>query len=339
MEVITREIKTEYFSNAILDEYFEGRSFCTYDIETLGLDPRRAPVILAGMMCVSPDGTAQVKQFFLEEPEEEHILLDRIVEELNKYDYIVTFNGHRFDIPYVEKRYKMIYHCLPDVRPYELDLYLVIKGHSGLKETLPSLRQKCIEEYMGLASERDDEISGGESVQLYYEYLLEEDPALKESIKKTILLHNYDDVVQLYRLLPILRQCDLHGASFKLGFPVYEKQDAAGMVLNVSNIKLNKTGLKITGKYTGDLFTYKSFSDMDQIWEAEFNRDRSFSVTCPVSARSNALFVNLLDFFAETDDFRDYRGFVNNYLILKDENELYYRDINHFVRRLLEKLL
>ena len=204
MEVITREIKTEYFSNAILDEYFEGRSFCTYDKETLGLDPRRAPVILAGMMCVSPDGTAQVKQFFLEEPEEEHILLDRIVEELNKYDYIVTFNGHRFDIPYVEKRYKMIYHCLPDVRPYDLDLYLVIKGHSGLKETLPSLRQKCIEEYMGLASERDDEISGGESVQLYYEYLLEEDPALKESIKKTILLHNYDDVVQLYRLLPIL---------------------------------------------------------------------------------------------------------------------------------------
>ena len=192
---------------------------------------------------------------------------------------------------------------------------------------------------MGLASERDDEISGGESVQLYYEYLLEEDPAVKESIKKTILLHNYDDVVQLYRLLPILRQCDLHGASFKLGFPVYEKHDTAGMVLNVSNIKLTKTGLKITGKYTGDVFTYKSFSDMEQIWEAEFNRDRTFSVTCPVSARSNALFVNLLDFFAETDDFRDYRGFVNNYLILKDENELYYRDINHFVRRLLEKLL
>ena len=62
-------------------------------------------------------------------------------------------------------------------------------------------------------------------------------------------------------------------------------------------------------------------------------------MTCPVSSRSNALFVNLLDFFAETDDFRDYRGFVNNYLILKDENELYYRDINYFVKRLLEKLL
>ena len=86
MEVITREIKTEYFSNAILDEYFEGRSFCTYDIETLGLDPRRAPVILAGMMCVSPDGTAQVKQFFLQERADAHILLDTVLEELNTYD-------------------------------------------------------------------------------------------------------------------------------------------------------------------------------------------------------------------------------------------------------------
>ena len=339
MEIITKEIKTEYFSNSILDEYFGGKSFCTYDIETLGLDPRRAPVVLIGMMCVSPDGSATVRQFFLEQPEEEHILLDRVIEELNKYDYIVTFNGHRFDIPYIEKRYKMIYHCLPDIRPFDLDLYLIIKGHSGLKEILPSLRQKSVEEYMGLSSERDDQISGGESVELYYEYLLCEDPDKKEKIKETILLHNYDDVVQLYRLLPIIRQCDLHSAAFKLGFPVYESSESAGMVLNVGNIKLTRTSLKITGKYTGDLFTYKSFSDMEQVWEAEFYRDRTFSVTCPVYTRSNATFVNLLDFFADTDDFRDYRGFVNNYLILKNEKDFYNRDINYFVRRLLMKLL
>ncbi len=339
MEIITKEIKTEYFSNHIMDEYFKGRSFCTYDIETLGLDPRRAPVILAGMMCVSPDGTAEVKQFFLEEPEEEHILLDRILEELNKYDYIVTYNGHRFDIPYVEKRYRMIYHKLPDIRPFDLDLYLLIKSHSGLKSVLPSLRQKSVEQYMGLSDSRDDQISGGESVQLYYQYLLEEDTSVKESIKRTILLHNFDDVVQLYRLLPIIKQCDLHGAAFKLGFPVYESSDPAGMVLKVSGIKLTRTLLTVTGNYSGDIFSYKSFSDMDQIWEAEFDRDRTFKVTCPVSAGSNALFINLLDFFAETDDFRDYRGFVNNYLILKNEKELYQRDINHFVRRLLEKLL
>ena len=338
MEIITREIKTEFFSSSILDEYLEGRSFCTYDIETLGLDPRRAPVILAGMMCVSPDGTARVRQFFLEEPEEEHILLDRIIEELNKYDYIVTFNGLRFDIPYIEKRYKMIYHCLPDIRPYDLDLYLVIKGHSGLKGVLPSLSQKSIEEYMGISRKREDQISGGESVDLYYQYLLEEDPSVKDSIKKTILLHNYDDVVQLYRLLPILRQCDLHKAAFKQGFPVYESQDSCGMILKVSNIKMTRTCLEVSGKYTGDIFSYKSYSDMEQIWEAEFSRDRSFRVTCPVSSESDAIFVNLLDIFDETDDFSGFGGYVNDYLVLKNNGELYYREINHFVRCLLEKL-
>ena len=338
MEVIKKTLKTEYFSSPILDEYFEGRPFCTFDIETLGLDPKRSPMVLAGLMSVFPDGTAEVTQFFLEAPEEEHILLDRVIGELGRYDYIVTFNGRRFDLPYVEKRYKMIYHCLPDIRPFDLDLYLLIKGHSGLKEILPSLRQKCVEEYMGLSSSRDDLISGAESVELYYKYLTEEDETLKEEIKQKILLHNFDDVVQLYRLLPIIRQCDLHSASYKRGFPVFDPSGSSDMLLKTDTIRLTRSSLTISGTYSGETFVYRKYSDMDSNWEAEFSRDRSFRITCPVSSRQNGIFINLLDFFSETDDFRAYRGFVNNYLILKNENECYFRDINHFARRLMEQL-
>ena len=338
MEVIKKTIKTEYFSSPILDEYFEGRPFCTFDIETLGLDPKRSPMVLAGLMSVFPDGTAEVTQFFLEAPEEEHILLDRVIGELGRYDYIVTFNGRRFDLPYVEKRYKMIYHCLPDIRPFDLDLYLLIKGHSGLKEVLPSLRQKCVEEYMGLSSSRDDLISGAESVELYYKYLTEKDETLKEEIKQKILLHNFDDVVQLYRLLPIIRQCDLHSASFKRGFPVFDPSGSSDMLLKTDTIRLTRSSLTISGTYSGETFVYRKYSDMDSNWEAEFSRDRSFRITCPVSSRQNGIFINLLDFFSETDDFRAYRGFVNNYLILKNENECYFREINHFARRLMEQL-
>ena len=127
MDIIRQTVKTVYFSSPLLDEYLRGKAFCTFDIETLGLDPMRAPVILAGMMCVSPDGEGEVTQFFLEEPEEEHILLDRIIEELNKYDCIVTYNGHRFDVPYIKRRFKMINHSIPDIRPYDLDLFPVIR--------------------------------------------------------------------------------------------------------------------------------------------------------------------------------------------------------------------
>ena len=58
MEIITREFKIGPFSSSILDEYFSGRPVCTFDIETQGLDPRRSPVILGGLMEVSPDGNA-----------------------------------------------------------------------------------------------------------------------------------------------------------------------------------------------------------------------------------------------------------------------------------------
>ena len=66
---------------------------------------------------------------------------------------------------------------------------------------------------------------------------------------------------------------------------------------------------------------------------------RTFRISCPVSFDSNAIFINLLDFFDETDDFKAYSGFVNNYLILKNGKEYYYRDINRFVFCLLEKIL
>ena len=339
METIKKQIKTERFQSNILDEYFEGKPFCTFDIETMGLDPRRSPVILAGMMTVGPDGNGEVTQYFLEAPEEEHILLDRVISELNRYDHIVTFNGHRFDVPYVEKRYSMINHSFPDIRPYDLDLLPVIKGYSGLKDVLPSLRQKSIEEYMGLSTDRTDLISGAESVELYYKYLIEENETAKNDIKEKILLHNFDDVVQLYKLLPIIRQCDMHKAFFKLGFPVFEDTEDSDMILRTKNIKLTRSALAVTGSYTGEPFVYKSFSDMDKPWEAEFDRDRTFRVSCPVSFDSNAIFINLLDFFDETDDFKAYRGFVNNYLILKNGKEYYYRDINRFVFCLLEKIL
>ena len=339
MDIIKKQVSVEYFCSPLLDEYFRGRSFCTFDIETLGLDPLRSPVILAGLLKVAPDGKGEATQFFLDEPEEEHILLDRLIEELNGFDCIVTFNGHRFDIPYVEKRYKMINHCLPDIRPFDLDLLPIIKGYSGLKDILPSLRQKSIEEYMGLSSDRTDLISGAESVELYYRYITEEDEASKKEIKEKILLHNFDDIVQLYRLLPIIRQCDLHKASGKLGFPVFGEHEGSGMLIRAKNIKLTRSCITINGTYSGEPFVYKSFSDIDKPWEAEFGRDRTFSVTCPVSFRSDAIFINLLDFFSETEDFRAYRGFVNDYLILKNGKEYYYRDINHFAFRLLEKFL
>ena len=338
MEIITREFKIEPFSSSILDEYFSGRPVCTFDIETQGLDPRRSPVILGGLMEVSPDGNAFLKQYFLDRPEDEHRLITELIKDLNSRDFIVTFNGNRFDVPYVEKRASKILHEDLTIRPYDLDLYLMVKGYSGIGDLIPSLRQKSLEQYMGFSSSREDEISGAESIELYYQYLLEEDETKRNAIKEKILLHNSDDVVQLYRLLPVLLQCDVHKGFLKRGFPVFAPP-GDDMIMKVRDIKVGQRKMTVSGTYTGEAFVYRSFSGIDRIWDAEYDKDRTFKISFPLQKIENQIYINLLDFFSETDDFRAYGGYINDYLILKEDNEYNFRDINHFVKRLLEKTM
>ncbi len=344
MEVIKQDIRTEYFDFSILNEYFGGRSFATFDIETMGLDPRRAPMILAGFMAVEPDGNASITQYFLDRPEEEHILLDAVIEKLNSYDFVITYNGRRFDLPYVIKRYHMINHEDPDIRSFDLDLLPALRGFSGLKGVLSSLSQKSVEEYMGLSSYRTDLISGGESVELYYNYLTERDPVARDGLRRLILLHNSDDVLQLYRLLPILRQCDLHAAAFKLGFPVYQEDQ----MLNVQNIRLSGKNLTVSGSYSGEAISYHGYSTMERPYEVVFTKERAFKVVIPVMKEGEAIYINLLDYFrcegdkGGTDpvpqELKDCAGFVNDFLILRSGKDNNSRDVNLFVKKLLEKI-
>ena len=339
MDIIKKNLTIPNDGNYLLDEYLEGVKICTFDIETLGLDPMRAPMILAGMMTVDPEGNAQVTQYFLDEPEEEHILLDEVINELNSYDCLITYNGKRFDLPYLIRRYRMIYHEEPAIRPFDLDLYQVIRHHSSLGEFLESLSQKSIERYMGLSPMRTDEISGAESVRLYYEYITEADKELRRALKETILLHNFDDVVQLYKLLPVLMQCDIHSAFNKLGFPVVpDSEEANGRLIKLSSAKIVKRSLQIKGNYSGSPLVYKGFPTMEAPWETEFKSDGSFLLTLPLSKDADALYVNLFDYFSDTRDFWGMTGYVNDYLILKNGKEPNIRDINLFSRAILKKL-
>jgi uncharacterized protein YprB with RNaseH-like and TPR domain len=337
MEIIKKEFRTEPYASSVFNEYFGGRSFCTFDIETQGLDPRRSPLILGGLLDVDAYGNAVLTQYFLDRPEDEHRLLHEMIKDLNRREMIITFNGNRFDVPYTEKRASKILHEEMSVRPYDLDIYLMVKNYSGISSVMPSLKQKSLEEYMGLSSSRDDEISGAESIELYYQFLLEEDEVRRNSIKDKILLHNADDVVQLYRLLPVLKQCDLHKALFKRGFPVYEPHGS--MIMKVKDIRVGQRKMTVEGTYTGEAFIYRSYSGMDRLWDIEYSKERTFKIDFPLQKNGSSIFINLLDFFPETGDFRAYGGYVNDYLILREDKEYNYREINAFIRRLLTDIM
>jgi DNA polymerase elongation subunit (family B) len=111
------------------------------------------------------------------------------------FDTIVTYNGKSFDVPFVNARMKkngIDYEMLHQ----HLDLiYHVRSNKSTLGLTSCSL--KSVEKLLGIG--REDTIDGGESIELYYQYL----KSNSDELKQKILLHNFEDVYNLPEILKI----------------------------------------------------------------------------------------------------------------------------------------
>ena len=288
---------TEYFESRILDKYIGGMRLGVFDIETLGLSPKFAPMILAGVMAVEPDGTCVVKQFFCENSgaDEERELLCALRDELAEFDVVLTYNGRYFDMPYVRERAVQLGLCgapedafklgsssglncdeLVNCEPFNLDLLLFLRYYSGLKDALGKLNQKNIERYMGLEVSRDDEISGGDSVLLYKEFEKCEDTELKADLREKILLHNHDDLLQLYKIFPVILQSDIHKGMNRLGFPV--KGEHGWGNFHVKKIKVSASGLVASGSYCGHPESFHSYATFEQPYSATLDANHNFTL-------------------------------------------------------------
>jgi len=166
------------------------------DIETTGLSPLYTEAILVGIIYYE-DSNWKITQIFCDKRQEEKELLVELQTYIKETHMLITYNGHAFDIPYLNKRYK--HHQLD----YQIninmnfDLYRVIRS-SKKALNLPNYKLKTIEEYLGIY--RQDEISGKESVELYNRY--EQSPS--QELRDIILLHNYDDILYMIPTLKIL---------------------------------------------------------------------------------------------------------------------------------------
>ena len=337
MKTLKYNHKLEYFTSRLFENYFSGMRLGVFDIETLGLNPASNEVVLAGIMTVEPDGTAVQTQYFIENLQEEALLLEILHEELNKFDIILTYNGRHFDVPFITKRGQAL--CGPDYRitPYNLDLYLIINGHADFKQYLPNLRQCSVEEYMGVALSRDDEISGKESIQLYYDYLECRDYDEKQALETKILLHNHDDLVQLYRILPVIQQTNMHSAMYSLGFPV--KGTDGWPDLFARTIRVGTRELTISGEYIGIPLNYTSFSTPEHPYECNFAPDMTFRIIAASENIKGNRFINALAIADDISSLENLPGYVNGYLILEEKNKRNFQEINMITRKLLEKFM
>lgn len=201
MKKFTRSYNTYIYSGQIFDLYHGGLKPCIFDIETTGLSAHRGNKIIL-TACLIPDSKGvTITQFLAENPYEE----DRVIMATMNFlkdesvDYLITYNGVSFDIPFMKQR--LATKNLPYVlNMYEFDLYNFIRSNTGLKSQIGSLSQKNVERHFGISSNRKDVISGRESVKLFAEYAINQDSV----IEKIILTHNREDVLQLCHLFNII---------------------------------------------------------------------------------------------------------------------------------------
>lgn len=326
MKVITDSLAISPYTAKLFDMYFGGRSLAVFDIETTGLSPARCKVILSGILLL--DGKCgKVIQYFADRQNDEREIIEKTLETLNAADYIVTYNGKHFDLPFMEARAKK-YGIDFDPKVYNLDLFLVVQGHSNLRESLPNLKQKTVEVFMGLSDSRNDQISGGESVALYEQYMQSHAFALE----KTILLHNHDDLIQLYKLLPVIAKTDFHKAMFKLGF-------LAGDFL-VQKISLRGKELFVEGRHLGTPPDYISFPTQTMPCSLRISRnDGAFSLTVPCSAQAGALYFDAAALLSgEISSIEKYPSVVDGYLIVSESGKTNYMEVNQFLLTYLSSL-
>ena len=148
-------------------------------------------------------------QYFCEDVADEPAVLQAFFELLCTKKILISYNGDGFDIPFL--RHMVEQYGLP----YSFDTvesFDLFKKFRPLKRLLdlPDLKLKSCERFLGI--DREDRFTGGELIEVYFEWQKTKAPALLD----TLLLHNAEDIANLPNLLPLLRYRALPHSDFHL---------------------------------------------------------------------------------------------------------------------------
>ncbi|MGE5179270.1 MAG: ribonuclease H-like domain-containing protein [Bacteroidota bacterium] len=172
---------------------FGHRRVLYMDIETCGLSA--APVFLVGL-CTVGDRNLVLRQLFARDYAEEKALLAEVRRVAGEHDFLVTFNGKAFDVPFLRDR--AVHHRLPT--PIEMPhLDLLWMARRRWKEILPDCKLKTIE-WRVLRRRRAGDVGGSEIPGLYHDYV-------KRGEAHRLLPvfhHNLLDVVAMVELTPVI---------------------------------------------------------------------------------------------------------------------------------------
>lgn len=226
--------KTQQYigQNAITNTFFQ-EDCIFFDIETTGFSPKNSNIYLIG--CLHKKGTDLIiEQFFAETKEEEQEVLEKFIELLDTYKTIISFNGIGFDIPFIKAKCDSYKICEHFSEFQYIDIFKEISRIKFLLK-LPNYKQKTIESFLGI--HRDDRFSGGELIQVYEDYVNTKSPE-QETL---LLLHNFDDVMGMLDLFPILAYTKILSGAYSIhsaetaSYTSYEGEEDFEFIITLQN--------------------------------------------------------------------------------------------------------
>ncbi len=308
------------FNNAYLKEL----NVTAFDIETTGLFFARDCIINTGF-CSSQ---GEVWQAFTESPQDEKRVVEETVRRLSEADAVITYNGDTFDLPFLQRRAAKYGICekLPPV--WSIDLYRWLKKYWPQAKVMNSLSQKAVEEALGLASRRTDEIGGGECIPLYNFYL----QTGSEDAMRKILLHNADDVRQLARIAWKCVFLPYHEIAYREGFLV--RTENRRILLKGSRLK--GSAFHLEGRAEKGLLPVSAYEDAFHLEYDAFTGN----VVLDLFAKSaeNYLYTDLEGLgLADSalQALKELPGSHSGYLILAENGEPDFRAVNRLAQTLL----
>lgn len=162
------------------------------DVETTGLLAGAGTfAIVAGLGFVEGPELV-VRQFFLHEPAAERAFLTAIADLIDDFQWLITFNGKRFDLPVLDARYCL--HRQPSPFPSR-HVDLLYPARRIWRRRLGRSNLATIEErVLGVVRERD--VPGSEIPMRYFDFLRDR----RVDLVAPVLDHNRQDVISMAQL-------------------------------------------------------------------------------------------------------------------------------------------
>lgn len=167
-----------------------------FDIETTGFTAKNSKIYLIGCLYFNNSTKEYFTcQFFLDD-DNESLLLCEFFQFIKQFKNLVHFNGNGFDIPFVLQKcaaWNLLYNFS---NMTGFDLYKEAVKYKDFLKTV-NLKQRTLEEFFGL--NRTDQFSGGELINVYYDYTKTQ----KQKLIDSLLLHNLEDIKGMLTILNI----------------------------------------------------------------------------------------------------------------------------------------